>query len=341
MEQSPEGMYRSLILQIFEELPRLKCHLDRRRKDLAQKQGWTLTLLEDLFHDIILDVHYERLVCYIDALDESQEDQIRRMVETFRDIGDLVVSEGIQFYVCFSSRHYPHIRIESSEKLVLEDQEGHTNDISRYVRKRLNVRAGALKYSLITQIEQRASGVFLWVVLVVRLLNLNQDSDNGYQLDIQRHLEEIPIELDDIFQDMLGRGSPSQYLLPLLQLLIFARKPLTLEELYFALQSQERWDPNRIRRLTDLDPETLDKFILHASKGLAETGKGERSTVQLIHESVRTFVLDAGLQHILRAERKSTRNATGRSHDMLRQCCENYLRGIPLAPVREPSTVVS
>lgn len=65
------------------------------------------------------------------------------MVDSFEELGERAVTHGIRFLVYFSSRHYPHIIINKSVELVLEAQEGHLKDITKYIR--LKLKAGKSK----------------------------------------------------------------------------------------------------------------------------------------------------------------------------------------------------
>jgi hypothetical protein len=59
-------------------------------------------------------------MCFIDALDECAEHQVRGMVSFFEHVGELAVDAGIHFRVLFLSRHYPCITIKRGLELVLE-----------------------------------------------------------------------------------------------------------------------------------------------------------------------------------------------------------------------------
>lgn len=60
----------------------------------------TVELLKDLFGQAIQLVE---VVCFIDALDECDEDQIRDSVPFFEHIGELAMASNIRFQVCFLS----------------------------------------------------------------------------------------------------------------------------------------------------------------------------------------------------------------------------------------------
>ena len=95
------------------------------------------------------------------------------------------------------------------------------------------------------------------------------------------------------------------------------------EELYYAIlagvepEEISEWDPD------EGSSEDNQRFILNSSKGLTEVTKSKVPTVQLIHESVRDFLLkDGGLQNIWQ-ELKD--NLHGDSHDRLKQCCLTHV----------------
>jgi len=81
-------------------------------------------------------------------------------------------------------------------------------------------------------------------------------------------------------------------------MILFATRPLKREELYFGLVHAAA-ECQQIENMEgDPDLETLTRFITDSSKGLAETTRGRNATVQLIHESVRDYLLDSGLSSI-------------------------------------------
>jgi hypothetical protein len=103
--------------------------------------------------------------------------------------------------------------------------------------------------------------------------------------------------------------------------LLFEKKPLSPEQLYYAIEAGR--DPVDI---TEWDPEDITKdvirlSILNSSKGLAEITTLKELKVQFIHESVRDFLLkEDGLSRIW-PELKN--NFPGQSHERLKQCCLN------------------
>ena len=86
MEKSTIGMYRSLLVQLFEKIPELLSVFDSPDLPVASfKAGfhWNVELLKRLFEEAIGKLGESSVVCYIDALDECNEVEIRDMIQFF------------------------------------------------------------------------------------------------------------------------------------------------------------------------------------------------------------------------------------------------------------------
>ncbi|KXH55506.1 hypothetical protein CSAL01_05336 [Colletotrichum salicis] len=268
---------------------------------------WDLEKTKTLFRSAVRELGKRQLTCYIDTLDECAESEVREMVEVFEDLGQYAVQNNLRFYVCFSSRHYPHIDIQYGQKLTLEDQTGHEKDLA--------------DDEIIAEILQKASGVFIWVVLVVDILN--KEYLRGRLFAVKSRLKEIPSKLSELFQNILTRDQENlDDLLLCIRWVLYGARPLKREEYYFALASGlepdtlGEWDPNKIPF------EFMDCLIVSSSKGLAETTRSDDKTVQFIHESVRDYLVKNNGLRTLWPEMGAEFEA--QSHNRLGDCCHEY-----------------
>jgi ankyrin repeat protein len=324
-EKSALGMYQSLLYQLLQKIPELEIVFDSLGpKTLSGSDffRWDIEMVKNLFGHAIEKLGQRRLTCFIDALDECEEDQVREMVAFFEHLGQLAVSFQFRFLVCFSSRHYPHITIEKGIPLILEGQEGHHQDIANYLHSELKAGRSKLIEQIKAEILERASGIFLWVVLVVQVLN--KEYADGRIHALRKRLGEIPDGLDNLFKDILTRdGRNMEELILCLQWVLYARRPLKREELYYAIlagvepEAVTAWNPEEITK------QDMDRFLLSSSKGLAEVTKSKTQTVQFIHESVRDFLLKGDGLSRLRSDLGS--NFLGLSHERLKQCCQSHM----------------
>ncbi|KAF6825114.1 PFS domain-containing protein [Colletotrichum plurivorum] len=329
LEKSTAGLYRSLLFQLLDEFPELQAVLD----DTAliprrQKSCPSVDVLRELLRNVISDLGPRRLTCFIDALDECDEEQVREMIVYFEDLSEEAIRSNIYLSICFSSRHYPHIDIRYGLKLVLENQFGHQQDLERYVKSHLRAGNGPFEDRVRSQILERAGGVFMWVVLVVQLLN--KEFTRGRMLAVEKRMREIPSKLSELFKDILKRDDDGmEDFLLCIQWIIYAKRPLTGMEFYFAMRSglsgshQDMliYDPEK-----DTD-EAMNLLVISASRGLAEITKSSVGVVQFIHESVTDFLIkEKGLQQLWPALWPELwADFPSQSHERLKQCCLSHI----------------
>ncbi|KAL9570443.1 hypothetical protein ACKAV7_005451 [Fusarium commune] len=326
LEKSVLGMYRSLLLQLLEGFPDLQRILDD--DDLISRNQVAcppLNVLKDLFRSVASSLGKRSFTCFVDALDECDEQQVKDMVYFFEELAEQCVENNVRFQVCFPSRHYPYVDIKSGIRLILEGQDGHIEDLKSYINSHLRIQDPALVDELKQMMVDKAAGVFLWVALVVKFLN---KEDRRGRLALRRRLQEVPSELSKLFKDILTRDQEhmEDLLLSILWVLL-AERPLKPREYYHAL-----WSGLSLKGLVDLEmppvntsdaSDCIDKCIISSSKGLAEITKAKKPTVQFIHESVRDLLIkDKGLYQLwpeLGADWKS------QAHERLKLCCNAYV----------------
>ncbi|KAK3297983.1 ankyrin repeat-containing domain protein [Chaetomium fimeti] len=322
LERSISGMYRSLLLQLLQEFSDLQSALDNT--DIVprnQENCPGLNVLKELLSNAVMALGQRCLTCFVDALDECDELEVRDMVHFFEELAENATDDGIQFRICFSSRPYPYIDIHRGILLTLEKESGHGEDLAQYVKSRLRIEHPPHLEELQSHILKKAAGVFMWVVLVVEILN--NESSRG-ALALRKKLSEIPAELSKLFRSMLARDQHRTESLQLCILwILFAKRPLSPAEFRHAL-----WAGLLEQRL--VDPELPDhthmdavKLVASSSKGLAEITKSDQPVVQFIHESVRDFLVkEKGVRDLWP---ELGFDWEGHSHEILKRCCTTYL----------------
>ncbi|KAI1359844.1 ankyrin repeat-containing domain protein [Xylaria arbuscula] len=328
LEKSTEGMYRSLLLQLLQKMPDLQEVLDSDDHHcLGNNDGtpWQIDTLQHLLSAAVSKLGRRRVMCFIDALDECSESEVRDMVDYFEQIGQSSLDKERELYICFSSRHYPTICVQYGRTLTLEDQQGHRMDLDKYVRNKLKAGKGKDVEPIRTELLRKSASVFMWVVLVVNILN--EEFQRGRIFAVRKRLQETPAELSALFKDILQRDNKNMDdLLLCIQWILYAKLPLKPEEFYYAVvagldpepQDLSEWDPQ---------PITLDdmkRFVSSSSKGLAEVTRSRAGNVQFIHESVRDFLLKDGGIHELWPNLEEDFQSS--SHNKLKECCYVYMK---------------
>ncbi|KAI1341151.1 hypothetical protein F5Y15DRAFT_25802 [Xylariaceae sp. FL0016] len=350
LQKSTRGMYRALLYELLNILPQLQEVLDDRGldgHDDTRHQTWeSIEILQGLFRRAISQLGNRRLYCYIDALDECKDEEVSKMVGFFSELRTrTVASNNSQIYICFSSRHYPHITIKHGIEMVLEMEGGHCSDIKEYLDASLEIgpsHAGPSNPPCTSATQQpkvsrqcdcikaevlnKSSGIFMWVILVVELLNKEWRSGKLYNME--QRLSELPSDLHDLFEMILLRDNDNIHEVRVcIQWVLLSTRPLRLEELYFAIvagvapRALGPWDTDEVS-LSD-----MERLALSSSKGLIGITHNPESgsrTVQFIHETVRDFFLEGAGKTMLYPTIET--NFSGNTHDYLKGYCDVYMR---------------
>ncbi|KAK0383987.1 hypothetical protein NLU13_8076 [Sarocladium strictum] len=298
LQKSIEGMYRSLVYQLLKGFPDLQELLDDRG---------------------VAGLGDRQFICYVDALDECPEKQVQSIVRTFQDLAEEHNRRHCCFRVFFSSRHYPHIEPRIGLQLNLDKVSEHTDDMKQYAHTCLLFKDNNLRGKLV----EKANGVFMWMILVVDILNGHHSRGNPTSA-AERELEKLPRDLSSLFEEILSRHTDhmDEFIVAVLWLL-FAKRPLSPVEFDFAIWSHSDYkavDPPLTDNANSEERNRLQRRVIGATKALAEVTKnGQSSVVQLIHESVRDFLLkDKGLAQIWPG---GPTNVEQRGHEELKKCC--------------------
>jgi ankyrin repeat protein len=331
LEKSTTGLYRSLLWQIFEKAEDLKevvDEFDNNAKRIIQRKGWKLEILKETLAKTVERLGYRSLQIFVDALDECDDKDIIDMISFFEDIGERAVDVNVRLHICFSSRHYPTVTIRWGMQIILEDEEEHGNDIARYINSKLKLANLSSADSLRAQVLEKSAGVFLWVALVIPILD--EASAKGRVEELQKRLDRIPLGLDNLFEMILTRDLEDMPELRLcVQWILFAKRPLRPEEYFFTIRSPTSPETARCRVSGDVNAEVIRLFVHSSSKGLAEVTKTKSDdktpTVQFIHESVRDFFLvEKGYQRLWPNHGD---RFVAYSHDLLKERCLAEING--------------
>lgn len=345
LDRNVEGLYRSLTHQLVRKRRELLGELVMLavQKDIRHGVGnwtWHAQELKKFFHASIVRSEYGPLKVFVDALDECKEDDVQEVVIAFERSAAVSIANGYVLDVCWSSRHYPHIRVKKSLTICMEVQ--NTQDISTYVRKKVG-ESSSIDRGLEKEIMRKANGVFLWVVLVFRqLLDAN---DQGFsRAEKYQILQDLPSELDDLFQMILRsvKFRHQRIRALLFKYAIVASDseevcpPLMVKQMQYALAFSVNPIPEFIRSWLAsgyIDPHVaFPNYVREVSGGLLEVSQyqfyQDEYVVQFIHESAREFVLDRASHEIFGLACRD--DVVREGYQSLRDACLNYLscRGV-------------
>jgi 6-pyruvoyl-tetrahydropterin synthase len=306
MQMSEQGLIQSLVYQAAHQCPERIPALFPDRWRYSQLFGndlrpWSLSELSQALTTLVTD-RSKKYFFFIDGVDEFKGDEMK--LASFL----LGISSKPNVKMCVASR--PWLVFEDafqySPSLRLEDLTA--PDIYHFVldnlrKNQIFARLQTVKpvdtKQLVSEVTEKAQGVFLWVHLVVMSL-LEGLRDGDRIIDLQRRLLLLPSDLDQLFQKVLS-GIDPKYLnqaSKFFQLVRTVSEPISLhtfsfteEELETALSAEIKGMPSEERRFR---ADQMRRRLNSRCKGLLEVpdlkSHGEQAKVQYLHRTVKDFL---------------------------------------------------
>jgi len=253
MQMSRDGLLRSLLYQVLVQERTLAAVILEQRWELYDAgcggfQPWTWGELKRAFDRLVSQESF-RLFLLIDGLDEFESENKELTPKELKEIVTMVIEAGGHEHVrlCVSSRPWnvfedafrsrPNLRMENlTHKDIKHYVSDKFNKDEHY--QRLHNRDPGYAETLIEKISDKSLGVFLWVYLVVASL-LDGFSNSGRLVDLENRLNQLPVELEDLFDKLLNSLDSFYYehacqLIVLVEEMVQSKRGCTLLLLGFA-----------------------------------------------------------------------------------------------------------
>ncbi|KNG89839.1 hypothetical protein ANOM_001741, partial [Aspergillus nomiae NRRL 13137] len=312
MQKSKIGLLQSLLYGIFTHSPDLIPIVCPRRWEatMSGEHGdspWCMEELLETFKSLCSQNAIPTKFCFfIDGLDECTGEH-SELIELLNSL----VHSNIK--MCLSSRQWKIFEdaygASADQKLYLEWH--NRDDIHDYVQSELEqhpawgllLELNPQTHEIVGEIADRAQGVFLWAVLVVR--SFDEWLTTGDTLFfLQKKLRMIPVDLELLFKSMLESVDPiyTSYVSHIFNVASSAPEPLPVL-LYVSLEREiqdenmvppQRNEPPTYRSLL-LQVEQLRRQLKSMCKGLLEVHcrRNEegllRYRVDFLHRTAREF----------------------------------------------------
>ncbi|KAK1712736.1 hypothetical protein BDP67DRAFT_516742 [Colletotrichum lupini] len=350
LQKTPLGVFRALLNSMLKSFPQHLSQLTERFKDRQARFGayeenrwnWTERELQDFMSEILTKgTKKQPVVIFVDALDESGEDDATSLLKYFKALMDDIEREKALVKICFSSRHYPILGCETMSTIHVEEK--NDEDIRLVVRERLKeIQPVAKRQQLENEILMKAHGGFQWAILIVAAI-LHGSAIGTSVESLHKRLTTIPEALDGLYASILSGVDPiEQYqMTKLFQWILFAARPLSSHELREALAVDYK-DKNctTISQLRHHDNWTdtatqFERIVTHISKGLVEfrtreiweqhdpDGEDWDREAQFVHQSVADYVLGKFIKPT--RHDSSCQSPIGAGHFEISRSCLSYL----------------
>lgn len=262
LQRSNVGMLRALIHAVLKKHPELipavfpSLYQNWKSSDANDEPSYIE--VKKAFEILIeKSSKFLKLCIFIDGLDEFEGDH-REMSRFLRSLA----SDHVKFVI--SSRPISSCLNAFKGCPTLRLQDLTMNDMEIFVNGELCSHESMIKLArrfpvetnnLVTEIREKASGVFLWVKLVVSLLVDGLEAGDDI-IDLQNTLRSLPPDLRDLYRRMMAQMEPKYQIqaAELFQLFhvwnsTIVNKPLRTIVLCFAMQSQAETFNRTVGRL--------------------------------------------------------------------------------------------
>ena len=318
MQKSVEGLLQSLLHTILGELPDLVPVLCPERCISTYRQTvneWSLAELQDVFKKLqLLPNVSTKFYLHIDGLDEYSGDpyNLIKIIDA--------LAQHPNYKVCVSSRPWNQFlhTIGKSSHGSLQLHLYTKDDIERFAReslmdrqKKFRSRIDQSQYDkLVSEIGNRAQGVFLWVRLVVHSLREGQSNSDPVSL-LRKRLNEIPTDLEEFFQQILQSVSSVYGERMARTFLTALASPEPLKLIHYSLLDEEDPYMGWSTTLQPMDHTEIAERCVETRwrlngryKGLLEPASDEDSyhiTVDFLHRTLRDFLVTRRIKTFLEA----------------------------------------
>jgi hypothetical protein len=264
LERTHVNMLRSLLYGILEQDESTFFHFQQEFRNFQHRNlsEWPYDSLKKVLSSFANHPSTKPIYLIIDAMDESEEGDRRGIIQLLCELCSEKSHCNIKAFL--ASRPLAELKHRIEERhLIIRMQDENKDDISRFADDFLNMDlklTGKILSEARNFIVQNAQGVFVWVGLVKS--ELLYYAETGFtEAEILHALRDLPPELGGFYKLMFDRLQKRQSRdiqtgIKLFRFVLFALRPLTVEELRHVLAmpddhnpSDEKFQQNLIRRI--------------------------------------------------------------------------------------------
>ncbi|KAL1620845.1 hypothetical protein SLS54_005775, partial [Diplodia seriata] len=307
MQMSREGLLRALLYEALQEYPEdIPTLFPERWRHFelfgADPRAWSWIELTKAFESLVA-TESKKFFLLIDGLDEFEGDCAElaswAIKTAARPNVKLCVASRPWLMFDDAFKSLPFLRVEdltAPDMHIFITEKLQSNEVFSRLQKLESKNAE----SLMSEVLEKAAGVFLWVRLVVMSL-LDGLRDGDTMGDLQVRLQRLPPDLEKLFQRIIDGLNPEYRVQAshMIRVVLDWKRPLTLLPFLFTDHSVKEAISMEFKPLdseaTRFQKDAARRRLKSRCKGLLEASNpdtdGPDAKVQFLHRTVRDFVL--------------------------------------------------
>ena len=286
----------AILHQIYTSQPGLIKHALKMHQPKGGFVATSFSKLWKIFIETVEDENARDIICLIDALDECQAascEEFMAALVTFMSTSSKQRSRPSNLKVLVTSRpensikrgfqNLPEIRLRGED-----ETDSISRDVAMLVQANIDqLQNAGLPAGLLANLQQQliegADRTFLWVALIIQLLkDASESGASQNQLDAIIRSRDI----DEVYNRLLQRSAAPLKAKSMLQIVLVATSPLSLEELSVA--TAVNWKHMTIEDLEGDIIHPFDNYIRTLCSNFLRIVQGK---VYLVHQTARQFLL--------------------------------------------------
>ncbi|RPA99913.1 hypothetical protein L873DRAFT_1827852 [Choiromyces venosus 120613-1] len=282
----------AILHQLFSQKGSLCLYAEEAFKCKGKKFTEEVDTLWNILVEAVTKGECGNVICVVDALDECEEKTLDPLIRHItRLLGPQTSHIPLKFLVTSRPYHKIEMRLGSPETTIRLKGEDEVNaltaDVTRVIDKGIEKlesyweRPGGLGY-LRNLLESSADRTFLWVSLVLEILN---DSEDDSTEEFTNIATTAPRDLAELYTKILDKSTKPDKARRILNIVVAAARPLTLREMNVAFKIKR--EHNSIKDLEDL-PQGFEKTVKNLCGLFVRVID---SKIYLVHQTAREFLI--------------------------------------------------
>lgn len=277
------------------------------------------------------------LICVFDGLDECNERSRKELVTKLSDfylqddkckshrLKVLITSrpyDDIEALMRQFSQHAAYMRLDGGDK---------TDQISEEINLVIDAKVDEFarhfeahdRRKIANHLKQMGTRTYLTLHLIINIIE-QSPSDYSRESDVEELLSGLPLEITDAYEKILSRVKNPQKTAALLQILLAATRPLTLEEANYALTialAKKRFGTFQAVKAARWPVKEFKKVVRNLSGLLIDVYDDKLS---FIHLTAREFLITKDCQQD-ESKWKGRFSNTNTLQETITRCCIDYM----------------
>lgn len=276
------------------------------------------------------------IICVLDALDECHnQDRDRLIGRLDRLYANESSSISLNLKFLITSRPYDDIERAFKTRRQIKyfhfDADERYEDISRDINLVVDVEVASFasefgesdRAKISSHLKSQGTNTYLWLHLTLGIIR-RDPSEYSRPRDIENLLSDIPSEISEAYEKLLAKSKNKTKMILLLQILLAASQPLTLDEANYALTLALAEDT--IESHSDLEAQCWQRDFRTVVKNFC-------GLIINVHDD-KLFFIHLTAQEFLTRETQNNSSATSWAgifsnaaalHSVMSRCCMEYL----------------